>query len=357
MVVDGGWIRVGLLGATGLVGQRIIRFLEPHRTLRVVRVGASGRSVGRPYLKAAQWSLPGDPPADVEDWTVVACEPEAFEDCDVVLSGLDATTGLDVEGRFAAAGHVVVSNSSAYRMAPDVPLVVPEVNGSHVRLVENRPPGRGCIITNPNCSVTGLALALAPLHRAFGVRQVVVSTLQAISGAGVEGPRALHLTDNVIPFIAGEEDKIETELGKILGVVVDGTVEAAPIAVSAHCHRVPTIDGHLEAVSVGLGMRVAAADAIAALRGFRGEVADLALPSAPVPPIVVREEDDRPQPRYDRDAGGGMAVTVGRVRSCPVLDLRLELLSHNTIRGAAGAAVLNAELLAARGVIGPRGRR
>jgi aspartate-semialdehyde dehydrogenase len=235
-------------------------------------------------------------------------------------------------------------------MAPDVPLLVPEVNGNALVRIAARARS-GFIVTNPNCSVTGLALALAPLNRAFGVRRVVVTTLQAVSGAGLSGPRAIDLIDNVVPYIPGEEDKIEVELGKILGAATADRFVPAPITVSAHCHRVPTLDGHLEAVSVELERSATPEDAMAALESFRGDTEGLGLPTAPAHPIVVRREPDRPQARLDRDCGGGMSVVVGRVRTCPVFTLRFVVLSHNMVRGAAGGALLNAELLAARALL------
>jgi aspartate-semialdehyde dehydrogenase len=238
-------------------------------------------------------------------------------------------------------------------MDADVPLLVPEVNASHLALLERQRArfGPGLLVTNPNCSVTGLAMALAPLHRSFGLRRVVVTTLQAISGAGAEGPRAIDLVDNVIPHIPGEEEKIEVELSKILGTIDDGRLRPATLAVSAHCHRVPTLDGHLEAVSVELEREATPAEAAAALAAFRGETSAEGLPSGTTAPILVRVEPDRPQPRLDRDTGGGMTVVVGRVRRCPVLGLKLEVLSHNAVRGAAGGTLLNAEILASRGLL------
>ena len=281
------------------------------------------------------------------------CVPEELADCDVVFSALDAATARDVENRFAEAGFAVVSNSSAHRQAPDVPLLIPEVNAGHLGLLETQRArtGGGYIVTNPNCSAVGLILALAPLDRAFGVRRVVVATMQALSGAGVDGPRGLEMVDNVVPWIAGEEEKLPQETQKILGEFRGGRVDPAPVKVSAHCHRVGTIDGHLEAVSVELERSVDPAEAATAMASFRGDIEDLHLPSSPDAPIVVRTEDDRPQPRLDRDAGNGMTVVVGRIRPCPVFTLRFELLVHNAERGAAGAAVLNAELLAARGLL------
>ncbi len=344
---------VGILGATGLVGQRLVQRLASHPWFAAAVLGASERSVGRPYGEAARWMLSEAPPPDVARQIIVPCVPEAFERCDVVLSGLDAGVARDIEAAFAAAGHAVVSNSSAFRMEEDVPLLVPEVNASHLALLDRKRAGGGggFVVTNPNCSVTGLALALAPLDRAFGVRRVFVATMQALSGAGLEGPRGIEALDNVIPFIPGEEEKIEREIGKILGRMKEGRVQPAAATVSAHCHRVSTLDGHLEAVSVELARPASPEEAVAALRAFRGETAADALPSAPATPIVVRDEPDRPQTRLDRDTLGGMAVVVGRVRPCPLTTLRCVVLSHNTVRGAAGGTLLNAELLAARGLL------
>jgi aspartate-semialdehyde dehydrogenase len=342
-------IRVGIAGATGLVGQRLTDLVACHPWFEVGALGASERSRGRTYADAVRWLLPGDPPAAVAGAPVRDCSPESFEGCDVVLSSLGSSVARQVEGDLVDAGFPVVSNSSAYRMDEDVPLVIPEVNPGHLSLIDRqRGESRsGFIVTNPNCSVTGLALALAPLHRAFGIRRVVVATMQALSGAGAEGPRGISALENVLPYIPGEEEKLEQEVAKILD---------AAVTVSAHCHRVPTLDGHLEAVSVELervpGSRE---EAVEVLAGFRGDVADLNLPSAPARPIVVRPEPDRPQPRLDRDTGDGMSVVVGRVRDCPVLTLRLEVLSHNTLRGAAGATLLNAELLVSRGYLGAPG--
>jgi aspartate-semialdehyde dehydrogenase len=344
---------VGILGATGLVGQRLVERLASHPWFVPVALGASDRSAGRPYGEAARWLLSAAPPDRVAREIVRPCEPAAFADCDLVLSGLDARVAREIEAAFAGAGHAVVSNSSAFRMEEDVPLLVPEVNASHLALVpaQRERAGGGFVVTNPNCSVTGLALALAPLHRAFEVRRVFVATMQALSGAGLEGPRGIETLDNVIPFIAGEEEKIEREIGKILGTVEDGRVRPAPAAVAAHCHRVPTLDGHLEAVSVELARPATPQEAAEVLRAFRGETAGQGLPSAPESPIVVRQEQDRPQTRLDRDTGGGMAVVVGRLRPCPLTTLRFVVLSHNTVRGAAGGTLLNAELLAARGLL------
>jgi aspartate-semialdehyde dehydrogenase len=345
--------RVGVAGATGYVGQRLIARLAGHPWFRLKALGASGRSAGRRYADAARWALSGSIPDEAAALTLGPCDEGTFRECDVVLSALDAAVAREVEPALVRAGLAVVSNSSAFRMSDEVPLVVPEVNADHILGLRSR-AGRGFLVTNPNCSATGLALALCPLHRAFGVRRVVVATLQAVSGAGLDGPRAIDLLDNVVPYIPNEEEKIEAEIGKILGRATAGGFTPAPMSVSAHCHRVPILEGHMEAVSVELGADVSPEDAADAMRRFRGDVADLGLPSAPAPPLVLREAADRPQTRLDRDEGGGMTVVVGRVRRCPVLGLRLVVLSHNTVRGAAGGALLNAELLAAKGVLAKR---
>jgi len=348
--------RVGIVGATGLVGQRLIERLEEHPWFRVAVLAASERSAGRRFDEAVSWRLPGELPANVSALTVRTCRVEEMQDCDLVLSALDAPVAAELEPLLARAGIPVISNSSAFRQDEVVPLVVPEVNASHLALLDDvqERNGGGFIVTNPNCSTTGLALAMAPLHRQFGVERVVVSTMQAVSGAGIEGPRALEMLDNVVPFIPGEEEKIEQEMAKILGSIEGCRLERAKLAVSAHCHRVPTTDGHLEAVSVGLASAARTEDVIAALEEYIGEIEGLDLPSACAPAIRVRREPDRPQPKLDRDSGGGMTVVVGRVRPCPVLDFKIEVLSHNTVRGAAGGTLLNAELLVARGRIARR---
>lgn len=349
--------KVGILGATGVVGQRLVERLVEHPWFEITGLSASDRSAGRRYADATTWRLGASPPAPVAALPLRRTEPSAFDDCDLVFSALDAPVAVEVEALFAAAGLVVSSNSSAFRQAADVPLLVPEINSAHLELIERQRgrTGAGYIVTNPNCSVTGLALAVAPLHRAFGLRRIVVSTLQAVSGAGADGPRAIDLTDNVVPYIPGEEEKLESELSKILGEARDGQVQRLRLDVSAHCHRVPVLDGHLEAVSLELESPVEPSRAADLLAGFAGDIAELDLPSSLSAPIVVREEPDRPQPRLDRGAGDGMAVTVGRIRACSVLGLKFEVLSHNAVRGAAGCAVLNAELLAARELLPRRG--
>ncbi len=351
--------KVGILGATGMVGQRLVERLNRHPWFRIQALCASERSTGKRYRDAVRWAISPDPPQEISDRILRPCATEDLADCDLVVSGLDAAVALEVETECAQAGLAVVSNSSAHRKDADVPLLVPEVNADHLCLValQQERTGGGFIVTNPNCSVTGLALALAPLHRACGVRKVVVATLQAMSGAGLDGPSGLDLVDNVLPFIAGEEEKIQDELGKILGRAGRSGVDAAAVTVSAHCHRVGTLDGHLEAVSVELGREISPEAAAEILSGFEGDARGLGLPSAPIHPVVVRKEPDRPQPRLDRNTGDGMSVVVGRIRRCPVLTLRMVVLSHNTVRGAAGATVLNAELLAARGLVPRRAAR
>ncbi len=351
--------RVGILGATGMVGQRLVQRLACHPWFEIVALCASERSQDRPYGEAVRWRVSADPPPSIAVMRVLGTNLRALERCDLVVSGLDASIARELEMECAHAGLAVVSNSSAHRQGADVPLLVPEVNASHLSLLnaQRRRTGGGYVVTNPNCSVTGLVLALTPLQRAFGVRRVVVATLQAVSGAGLDGPRALDLIDNVIPYIAGEEEKIEQELSKLWGTADSARVVPADVAVSAHCHRVATLDGHLESVSVELGTPATPEEARVAIRDFAGDVAGMGLPSAPARPLLVRDEPDRPQPRADRDEGAGMSVVVGRIRTCPVLTLRLTLLSHNTVRGAAGATVLNAELLAARDLLPRRSAR
>jgi len=341
-------IRVGILGATGTVGQRFVQMLEGHPQFKVTALAASDRSVGKTYAEACPWRLPGEMPSSVRGLAVQPPRPPL--DCDVIFSSLPGDVAREAEGCFAAADFPVITNSSSYRMDADVPLLVPEVNAEHLGMLDGR-KGQGFIVTNPNCSAIGIALALAPLHRAFGVEACVVTTLQAISGAGYPGVSAMDITDNVFPFIASEEEKIERETQKILGTLRGGAIEPAPFPLSAQCHRVNVQDGHLAAIRVKLARKADIAAVRAAFAAFTGVPQQLKLHTAPERPIVVRDEPDRPQPRLDRDAGGGMSVTVGRLFPDRVLDYRFVVLSHNTIRGAAGAAILNAELLAARGYV------
>jgi aspartate-semialdehyde dehydrogenase len=334
---------VGVLGATGVVGQQFVSRLARHPWFSLTWLAASERSEGRSYRSVAPWRLAAPMPEEAADRMVEACVPGRGPK--VVFSGLDASVAGDIEGAFAAAGHVVVSNARNYRMDPLVPLLIPEVNAEHLGLLaaQRRQKGwSGAIVTNPNCSTIVLAMALAPL-RPFGIRSVVVSTMQAVSGAGYPGVPSLDILGNVVPFIGGEEEKIESETLKILGA--DGGRAPHPAVISAHTNRVPVIDGHTMTVSVDLDTKPRPDEVLEALRGFRGRPQELSLPTAPQPAIVVREEANRPQPRLDADLGAGMAVSVGRVRPCPVLQTRFVALGHNTVRGAAGAAILNAELM------------
>ena len=343
--------RVGILGATGMVGQRFIQLLENHPQFEITALAASDRSQGKTFEQACIWRLAGEMPAFVKSMMVAAPEPPL--DCELIFSSLPGDIARQSEDAFAQAGFPVISNSSAFRMDHDVPLLIPEVNHGHLSLIDvqrkNRAAKQGYIVTNPNCSTIMLALALAPLHQKFGVKSVIATTMQALSGAGYPGVASLAISDNVLPFIEGEEEKIEQETLKILGRFHDDTIDEAPMNVSAQCNRVNVSDGHLAAVRVKLGRAATLEEVKAALASFTALPQELRLHSAPEQPIIVREELDRPQPRLDRDAGNGMSVTIGRLQPDNVLDYRFVALSHNTIRGAAGAAILNAELLLAMG--------
>jgi aspartate-semialdehyde dehydrogenase len=347
-----GKLRVGILGATGTVGQRFIQLLEHHPYFQVTAVAASDRSEGKPYAHACSWRLPGEMPEAVKPLCIQAPQPPLG--CDLIFSSLPADLARDVEEAFARAGYPVISNSSAWRMENDVPLLIPEVNHTHLSLLEVQREGRkfakgGLLVTNPNCSTVMLALSLAPLHAQFGVTAAVATTMQALSGAGYPGVASLDATDNVLPFIDKEEEKIEQETLKILGKMNGTQLRFAEFPVSAQCHRVNVSEGHMAAVRVKLGRPARVEEVAEAMASFRSLPQQSRLPSAPERPLIVREEPDRPQPRLDRDAGKGMSVTIGRLMPDRVLDFRFVALSHNTIRGAAGAAILNAELLAAKG--------
>jgi aspartate-semialdehyde dehydrogenase len=345
-------IPVGVLGATGAVGQRFIQLLEGHPWFEVAEVAASDRSAGKTYSVAATWRLTGAPPAAVAGLTVLTTAGPFRSK--LLFSGLDSSVAGEVETDLAGKGHAVVSNSRNHRMDPDVPLLIPEVNADHVEAicVQKRRTGGGYIVTNPNCSVVGLAMALAPLERAFGVESVQVATLQSLSGAGYPGVPSMDVADNVVPYIGGgEEEKIEAEPRKILGRFASDAFADADIAISASVHRVAVSDGHTMAIFARLRRPATPEQAAEALAAFRGEPQERKLPFAPVQPIHVLTEVDRPQPRLDRDRERGMAVSVGRIRSDGRGGLRLEALVHNTIRGAAGVAILNGELLQARGLL------
>ena len=337
-------IDVGVLGATGMVGQQFVARLAGHPWFDVRWLAASERSLGKSYAEAAPWRLASPMPDGCRDARVEPCEPGRGPK--VVFSALDAKAADDLEHQFAAAGHIVLSNARSHRMDPLVPLLIPEINADHLCLLaeQRRVKGwSGAIVTNPNCAAIVLAMALAPL-RPFGLRRVVVTTLQAVSGAGYPGVSSLDILGNVIPFIGGgEEEKIEVETRKILGG--DGGRAAHRAVISASVTRVPVIDGHSIVASVDLESGPDVAGVEAAMRAFRGRPQELRLPSAPDPPLLLRSEDNRPQPRLDAGLGDGMTVSVGRVRVCPVLTHKFVALGHNTIRGAAGASILNAELM------------
>jgi len=346
-------IPIAILGATGAVGQRMIQLLAGHPWFEIAALTGSDRTVGRPYGELVRWVLDDAPPPDVAKMIVQPSEQVA--DVAIALSALPTDAAKEIEPLWAAS-TAVCSNASTYRAAADVPLIIPEVNPGHLAMLDRQRAERGwkgCLITNPNCASIGIVMALKPLHDAFGVTTLHAATLQAVSGAGYPGVASLDILDNIIPNIAngGEESKIETEPLKLLGQVADGRVQEAKIGISAQVTRVPVIDGHTALLSIGLARKASVEEAIAALEGFEAPEQVRGLPSAPERTIVVRREADRPQPRRDRDAGRGMSAVVGRVRPCNLLDLRLVVLSHNTIRGAAGGALLNAELLVSTGVV------
>jgi aspartate-semialdehyde dehydrogenase len=341
-------IPVSILGATGTVGQKFVRLLADHPWFQVTAVAASSTSAGKPYEEVARWREPVPLPPSVAGMIVRDCAPPLPGR--IVFSALDADVAGPIEQAFARAGAIVVTNTRTHRMDPDVPLLIPEVNADHLALVDCQRESRhwkGAILANPNCSTAALALALAPLHRAFGIERLFVSTMQAVSGAGYPGVASLDIIGNVIPHIGGEEEKIERESRKILGTLTNGAVEPAEFALSVHANRVAVLDGHMATVSVGFERRVLPEEAAQVMRDFRGPDRVARLPSSPKAPIELDARQDRPQPRLDVDRGNGMAVTVGRLRSCPIMDLRLVVLGHNTVRGAAGQGVQIAELLVA----------
>ena len=344
---------VGILGATGVVGQRFIQMLEHHPWFEVAWLAASDRSEGKPYAEAARWKLKTAIPDRVARMVVSPPKPEGAPK--IIFAALDAAIARELEPQFAAAGCAVVSNSSALRMQSDVPLLIPEVNGDHIALIDSqswRRSGGGFAVTNPNCSAIGLVMALAPIHRAFQLDAVMAVTMQAVSGAGYPGVASLDILGNVIPHIKNEEEKMEEETQKLLGTLSGGKIVPAPFPMSAQCNRVAVEDGHTESVSVRLKRKAKPEEMIAAWNDFKAEPQQLRLPSAPDRPVIYMTAPDRPQPRFDCDLGGGMTTAVGRLRPCNVLEWKFTVLSHNTIRGAAGAALLNAELLKAKGYLG-----
>jgi aspartate-semialdehyde dehydrogenase len=345
-------IPVGILGATGTVGQRFIQLLEHHPWFEVVWMAASDRSAGKIYTNACKWRLHTPLPSRIAAMEVSPAVPEGAPK--LIFAALDSQAATELEPQFAAAGCAVVSNSSSFRMQEDVPLVIPEVNGDHIALLKTQEwykKNGGSIVTNPNCSAIGLVMALAPLHRRFGVEKVFVVTMQAVSGAGYPGVASLDILGNVIPYIANEEAKMEAESRKLLGSLNGSSIVPAEVTISAHCNRVAVEDGHTESVSVKLRTQARAEEIISAWKEFRCLAQKLKLPSAPEQPVIYDPAPDRPQPRLDIHRGAGMAAVVGRLRPCNLFDWRFTVLSHNTIRGAAGAAILNGELLKAQGYI------
>ena len=346
-------LAVGILGATGMVGQRFIQLLENHPWFEVAWLAASDRSAEKPYGEAVKWRMKTPLPAKIADMKVSPAEPKGAPK--IIFAALDADIARDLEPQFAEAGSAVISNSSAWRMHPTVPLVIPEVNADHLRLIDSqtwRKQSGGYIVTNANCSAIGLVLALAPLQMHFGIEKIFVSTMQAVSGAGYPGVPSLDILGNVIPFIKNEEEKMEIETKKMLGKLKGHEVELAPFGMTAHCNRVPVEDGHTESVSIALKKKATAEQIIEAWTSYRSVPQELKLPHAPAEPVIYDPRFDRPQPRFDVDRGNGMSSVCGRLRPCGLLDWKFTVLSHNTIRGAAGAALLNAELLKVKGYLG-----
>jgi aspartate-semialdehyde dehydrogenase len=344
-------IEVGILGATGMVGQHFIKFLEGHPQFDLTWLGASERSAGKVYTDAAKWHLGGNVPESTARLKVSEAKPGNAPK--LLFSAMDASVATEIEQAFAQAGHTVVSNSRNHRMFSDVPLLVPEINPDHLKLLEVQKKQRGWkgqIVTNPNCSTVVLTMALAPLKQ-FGIARVIATTLQAVSGAGYPGVPSMDILGNVVPFIGNEEEKMQEETQKIMGDFSCDHVEPLAAKVSAHCNRVPVVDGHTVTVSVEFSSKVGEADLLHAFRNYRGLPQDRNLPNAPKHPVQYLSEPDRPQPRKDAERDRGMAAFIGRLRACPVFDWKFVALGHNTVRGAAGAAVLNAELMLSEGLL------
>lgn len=339
-------IPVAILGATGMVGQKFVELLSQHPWFEIIALAASEKSQGKQYSEAMQWMMPSPLDPKIGRMTLQPCLPTF--DCPMVFSGLDSKVAGEIEENFAQNGYVVISNSRNHRMNPHVPLLIPEVNSDHLELVKSQRFGKGMIVTNPNCSVIGLTTALKPLVDRFGIDTVHVVTLQAISGAGYPGVASFDILDNVIPFISGEEEKVETEPLKILGKLQNDKILFSDLKISAHCNRVAVMDGHMACVSVKLKHRAEANDMIRSWADFK---CHFDLPSAPESSIIYHVDERHPQPKLHRHLGDGMAVSIGRLRRCPLLDWKFVLLSHNTIRGAAGCAILNAELMVHKGYI------
>lgn len=343
-------IPVGILGATGMVGQKFVELLSSHPWFEIVALAASDRSAGKRYIEAIKWSMPKPLPLHTADMPVMNCEPNL--PCKIVFSGLDSSVAGKIEENFAKAGYHVISNSSNHRMDPHVPLLVPEINSEHLKLIQHQQFGRGAIITNPNCSVIGITMALKPLLDNWGIEAVNVVTLQALSGAGYPGVASMDILDNVIPFISGEEAKIEKEPLKIMGAYDEKGITPYPMSLSAQCTRVSVTDGHLACISIKLKKKTSAHEIISSWREFKGEPQHLNLPMAPKQPLIYLDDEKHPQPKLHRSLENGMAVSIGRLRECSLFDWKFIILSHNTIRGAAGGAILNAELMVKQGYFG-----
>ena len=342
-------ISVGVLGATGSVGQKFIALLSEHPWFEITEVAASERSSGKKYKDAVNWILNPPLPKKVANMTVKDCTPGL--NCQVAFSGLDSSVAGEIETAFAKAGYIVVSNSKNHRMDKDVPLLVPEINHEHLQIIKTQKFGKGCIVTNPNCSTIGLALALKPLHDKFGLKAVNVVTMQALSGAGYPGVSSLDIIDNVIPYISGEEGKVETEPLKILGEYKSGKIQDTKIKISAQCNRVAVMDGHTECVQVNFKKKATIEEIIKVWESFRSVPQKRNLPTAPAKPIHYFDDQKYPQPKIHRNIDKGMAVSIGRLREDTLFDYKFVILSHNTVRGAAGGAILCAEMMVEDGYI------
>jgi aspartate-semialdehyde dehydrogenase len=345
-------IAVGVLAATGSVGQRFVQLLADHPWFEVVAVTGSERTAGRPYGEGVNWVIPGDPPPSVADLIVQDTEPGL--DVPVLFSALPTKQAKEMEPVFAEAGYAVITNASAYRMPEDIPLLIPEINPDHTQIIAAQQAKRnwsGFIVASPNCSTTSAVLPMKVFQDAFGLEAAIMTTMQAISGAGYPGVSSLAILDNVIPYIGGEDEKLEAEPKKLLGSVENGAIQMADIRLSAQANRVPVIDGHLASVSVKLSRSASPAEAIEVLENWQPPAICAQLPTSPERPLIYRHENDRPQPKLDRDSEDGLAWTVGKVRDCDVLDLRFLSITHNTLRGAASGSILNAELLVIQGCI------
>ncbi|MFO7731697.1 MAG: aspartate-semialdehyde dehydrogenase [Spirochaetia bacterium] len=342
-------IPIAILGATGTVGQKFITLLQDHPYFTIRELVASPRNEGKTYREACAWKQNTTIPSEIASMKLKTTATPLTST--ILFSGLDSSVAGEVESSYADLGHIIISNSKNHRMDPSVPLVIPEINPDHFALLADQ-RWKGAVITNSNCSTMFLAMALAPIEETFGITAVQVSTMQAISGSGYPGVPSYDIIGNVIPYISGEEEKMEEETQKILGTLVDNRIQDAAFAVSAQCNRVPVVDGHTETISIGLREKASPEEVSRVMAAFRGMPQKLQLPSAPPQPLLLMEEVDRPQPARDVWLENGMATLVGRVRTCPVLDIRMVVLGHNTVRGAAGAAVLNAEALYKLGLLG-----